>query len=214
LAIIVDKIQKKRDIALSCKELFVNNSINDLTIAQVAKAAGVGKGTIYEYFKNKEDIVFEIVNILLQEHNEQKHLKIQALKTAKEKLKIFFYVFYDDENEQLRKLYKEFISISLMNHNEEMMTFQTKCATTYFHWFEEIIQEGIDKGELVADAKKLSRGLFVMGEGMFISSEVTTTIKDLKKELDTFFDALFDLMEVKDETQATTTHSSPSRIWG
>jgi AcrR family transcriptional regulator len=197
VAIIVDKVQKKRDIALSCKELFVNNSINNLTIAQVAKTAGVGKGTIYEYFKNKEDIVFEIVNILLQEHNEKKRQKIQLLQSSKEKLKIFFYVFYDPENEQLRKLYKEFISISLMNYNEEMISFQTKCATTYFSWFEEIIQEGINKGEFIADAKKLSRGLFVIGEGMFISSEVTTTINDLKKELDTFFDAIFDLIEVK-----------------
>ncbi|MFK5937918.1 MAG: TetR/AcrR family transcriptional regulator [Sulfurimonas sp.] len=214
MAIIVDKIQKRKDIALSCKELFVNNSINELTIAQVAKTAGVGKGTIYEYFKNKEDIVFEIVNILLQQHNEEKHQKIQALKTSKEKLKIFFYVFYDDKNAQLRKLYKEFISISLINSNVEMTEFQTKCTTTYFKWFEEIIQEGVDRGEFIADAKKLARGLFSVGEGMFISSEVTTTIEDLKKELDTFFDTLFDLLEVKDETKTATAHSSSTRIWG
>ena len=212
MAIIVDKVQKKKDIALSCKELFVNNSIKDLTISQVAKTAGVGKGTIYEYFKNKEDIVFEIVNILLQEHNEKKREKIQALNSAKDRVKIFFYVFYDDDNEQLRKLYKEFISISLMTPNKEMMQFQTKCATTYFNWFEEIIQEGIDNGELIKDAKKLARGLFVVGEGMFISSEVTTTIDDLKKEFDLFFDTIFDLMEVKNETTATA--SSTSRIWG
>ena len=70
MAIIVDKIQKRKDIALSCKELFFQNGINDLTVSQVAKTAGVGKGTIYDYFKNKEEIVFEIVNILMQEHNE------------------------------------------------------------------------------------------------------------------------------------------------
>ena len=146
MAIIVDKVQKKKNIALSCKELFVEHSINDLTIAQVAKTAGVGKGTIYEYFQNKEDIIFEIVNILLQEHNEQKHKKIQEQSNSKEKIKIFFHVFYDEENEQLRKLYKEFISISLMKPNQQMIDFQSKCARTYFQWFEEIIQEGIDKG--------------------------------------------------------------------
>lgn len=199
MAIIVDKVQKRKEIALSCKELFVNNSINDLTISQVAKTAGVGKGTIYEYFKNKEDIVFEIVNILLQEHNEQKHQKMQALHSTKEKIKTFFYVFYNEEDEQLRKIYKEFLSISLMDYNKEMMQFQTQCATTYFHWFEEIIEEGIEKGQLIKDAKKLARGLFVVGEGMFISSEVTTTIGDLKKEFDLFFDTLFDLIEVKNE---------------
>mgnify|MGYP002640409088 CR=1 FL=1 len=197
MAIIVDKVQKKKDIALSCKELFVNNSIKELTIAEVAKTAGVGKGTIYEYFNNKEEIVFEIVNILLQEHNQAKHAKMQTLNSSKEKIKLFFYVFYDKENEQLRKLYKEFVSISLVSPNPEMITFQSKCATTYFEWFEEIIQEGIDKGELLVSSKKLARGLFVIGEGLFISKEVTTTIDDLEFELDTFFDTLFELIEVK-----------------
>ncbi|MDQ7043601.1 MAG: TetR/AcrR family transcriptional regulator, partial [Sulfurimonas sp.] len=65
MAIKVDKIQKRKDIALSCKKLFVNKSISELTIAQVAQTAGVGKGTIYEYFNNKEEIVFEVLNLLM-----------------------------------------------------------------------------------------------------------------------------------------------------
>ncbi|WP_294966581.1 TetR/AcrR family transcriptional regulator, partial [Sulfurimonas sp.] len=69
MAIIVDKIQKRKDIALACQDIFIQKGINDLTVSQIAKAAGVGKGTIYDYFKNKEDIVFEIVNILMQKHN-------------------------------------------------------------------------------------------------------------------------------------------------
>ncbi len=52
MAIIVDKIQKRKDIALACKELFFLHDIKDLTISQIAKTAGVGKGTIYDYFQN------------------------------------------------------------------------------------------------------------------------------------------------------------------
>ena len=197
MAIIVDKVQKKRDIALSCKELFCQNGINDLTIAQVAKTAGVGKGTIYEYFKNKEDIVFEIVNILMQEHNRRKETKINALNSSKDKIKAFFYFFYDEEERQLRTLYKEFISISLVNPNPEMIAFQTKCTNNYFEWFNRIIQEGIDKGELHKNSKKLARGLFVVGEGMFILSEVTNNINDIEDEYNIFFNTLFELMEVE-----------------
>lgn len=197
MAIIVDKVQKRKDIALACKELFFNNGINDLTISQVAKTAGIGKGTVYEYFENKEDIVFEIVNILLQEHDEKKNSRIQLLNSTKDKIKAFFYFFYDDEDVELRKLYKQFISISLTNPNKEMIEFQTKCSITYFDWFEEIIKEGINKGELIPSANKLSRGIFAVGEGMFITSEATNTIDDLKFELDTFFDTLFELIEVK-----------------
>ncbi|RLA77868.1 MAG: TetR/AcrR family transcriptional regulator [Epsilonproteobacteria bacterium] len=197
MAIIVDKVQKKRDIALSCKELFYQNGINGLTIAKVAKTAGIGKGTIYEYFKNKEDIVFEIVNILMEEHNQKKIVKLESLKSSKEKIKAFFYFFYDEQEREIRTLYKEFISISLVNPNQEMIAFQTKCANNYLLWFENIIEAGINAGELLPNSKKLARGLFVIGEGMFISSEVTNSITDIKQEYDLFFDTLFEIMEVK-----------------
>ncbi len=197
MAIIVDKVQKRKDIALSCRDLFFTHGISNLTISQIAATAGVGKGTIYDYFKNKEDIVFEIVNILIQERNIVKEKKLSDIRVTKEKIKLFSSFFYSDEDAKLRHLYKEFISISLVKQEKDMMDFQTQCFNNYFHWFEKIIQEGIDKYELIPEASKFCRGLFVMAEGMFITSEVTYAIEDLKKEIYDNIDALFELIEVK-----------------
>lgn len=197
MAIIVDKVQKKKDIALSCKDLFIEKGIKDITISEVAKTAGVGKGTIYEYFSNKEEIVLEIATVLMQEYNLIKEQRIKKAQTSKEKIKIFFYIFYDENEEDLRQIYKEFVSISLVNPNPQMKEFQTACSDRYFKWFEDIIHEGINRGELAPNAIKLARGLFVIGEGMFLSSEVTNTISSVEKELNNFFDALFELIEVK-----------------
>lgn len=197
MAIIVDKVQKRKDIALSCKELFFTNGISNLTISQIAKTAGVGKGTIYDYFKNKEDIVFEIVNILVQERNIIKEKQLAEISETKEKIKLFSSFFYSDEDAKLRHLYKEFISISLIKQDRDMMEFQTQCSNSYFHWFEQIIQEGIDKNELMPESSKFCRGLFVMAEGMFITNEVTYAIDDLKKEIHNYIDALFELIEVR-----------------
>jgi len=197
MAIIVNKVQKRKDIAISCKELFFQNGIKDLTISEVAKTAGIGKGTIYEYFKNKEDIVFEIVNILLHDHNIEKSQRIESLNTTKDKIKEFFTIFYNADDVELRQLYKEFISISLTNPDQEMIEFQSKCSNDYFSWFENIIQEGIDRGELALNSKDLARGLFVVGEGIFISCVVTDSIEDVKKEIDKFIDTLFEFIEVK-----------------
>jgi len=198
MAIIVDKIQKRRDIALSCKVLFFQNGIKDLTISQVAKTAGVGKGTIYDYFKNKEDIVFEIVNILMQEHNAKKEQKLLTVETTKEKIKVFFSFFYNDEDIELRQLYKEFVSISLLNPDPHMIAFHSECSQNHYNWFKNILQEGIDKGELIEESLGFARGIFTMGEGMFIFSSVTNTIDDLEKEIAGCIDSLFELLEVKD----------------
>ena len=197
MAIIVDKVQKRKDIALSCKGLFFTHGISNLTISQIAATAGVGKGTIYDYFKNKEDIVFEIVNILIQERNSKKEEKLSQITVTKEKIKLFAVFFHSEEDAELRQIYKEFVSISLAKQDKDMMDFQTKCSSSYFRWFEQIIQEGIEKNELIPQASKFCRGLFVMVEGMFIASEVTYVIDDLKKEIHDYIDALFELIEVK-----------------
>lgn len=197
MAIIVDKVQKRKDIALSCKEIFFQNGINDLTISQIAKTAGIGKGTIYEYFKNKEDIVFEIVNILIQERNILVEEQIAKQKNTREKIREFSRFFYSDEDLELRQLYKEFISISLTNPDEAMIAFQTTCANSYLRWFESIIKEGIDKGELKVGSKKLLKGMFAAAEGIYIKSVVTNSIENVELEIVQFHDAIFDLIEVK-----------------
>lgn len=199
MAIIVDKVQKRKDIALACKELFFQNGINDLTISQVAKTAGVGKGTIYDYFKNKEDIVFEIVNILLEERNKKKEKDLAKVESTKEKIKIFFSVFYKDEDVELRQLYKEFISISLMNSDSEMVAFHTACSESYYKWFRDILQDGIDKGELISESLNLARGMFVFGDGIFISHSITDSVESIEDKIDEYLDAIFALIEVKND---------------
>jgi len=195
MAIIVDKIQKRQDIALSCKKLVLDNGINNLTISQIANTAGIGKGTIYEYFKNKEDLVFEIVDFLLIKHNEQKETNLKNVESTKEKVKVFLEFFHKES--ELREFYKEFKIIALASGNDEIISFNRECTTRYKDWLENIIDEGIDKGEIIEHSKKLVKGLFVAAEGMFINAYTTNKLDTLEKDLNGFIDALFELMEVK-----------------
>lgn len=197
MAIIVDKVQKRKDIALACKDLFVQNGIKDLTISQIAQTAGIGKGSLYDYFKNKDDVVFEIVDILLYEHNLVKEEKILAANTTKEKVKIFFNIFYDDKDVELRQLYKEFISISLVTPEEAMIEHHTEYSENYYTWLVDILNDGVEKQEIIPDTLKLAKGLFVLGDGIFIASSVTNSVDDVQKEIDDYIDALFELLEVK-----------------
>ena len=91
MAIIVDKEKKRTDIACSCKELLLEYGIKNLTISQIAKTAGVGKGTVYEYFENKEDIVFEIITSFIAEHETKLHEIINLDMSTKDKIFHFLY---------------------------------------------------------------------------------------------------------------------------
>ena len=197
MAIIVDKVQKKKDIALACKDLFVNNSLKDLTVAKIAVNAGISKGSIYDYFQNKEEIVFELLRHMMLEYDEAKERKLKTVTTAKERVKIFAEFFYSDETKELREIYKDFISINLTAPNEHITSFQTECVNRYFNWMCDIIQEGIDNQEIIPKSIDIAKGLFALGEGMFISSSITNTIDDLQKELNQNIETIFSLIEVK-----------------
>lgn len=195
MAIIVDKEQKKKDIALGTKALILNDGINNITISQIAKAANIGKGTVYEYFKNKDEIVFELVEILMQEHNKRKEAQLALHITTREKVKSFFSFFYSDEDKELREIYKQFTSIALSSTNEDMISFQTECYTLYEKWMESIIREGILNNELKSEAQKLIMGIFAFAQGAFVMSMTTSAIADLQQKINNQIDILFDLME-------------------
>lgn len=52
----LNKEKKRTDLLEAAYELFITIGFSETTITQIAKKAGVGKGTFYLYFKNKEDI--------------------------------------------------------------------------------------------------------------------------------------------------------------
>ena len=54
-----DKNQKRKDILASARALFKEKGFHSTKIEEIAQGAGVGKGTIYEYFKNKQEIFDE-----------------------------------------------------------------------------------------------------------------------------------------------------------
>lgn len=52
---------KKRELILQAAEaLLRERRVHELTMDDVAEAAAVGKGTIYNHFQNKDDLLFEI----------------------------------------------------------------------------------------------------------------------------------------------------------
>lgn len=198
MAIIVNKEKKRTDIACACKEILLEYGIKNLTISQIAKTAGVGKGTVYEYFENKEDIVFEIITSFIAEHEKKLYEIINRDITTKDKLFHFFYLLHEDQNSKKQlTIYREFLAISMTNGTEEMIVFNKACREKFANILHHIIQEGIDKNELHEAAKGLVSALITFTVGLAVETHTTTL--NAKNEITYFLDTLFNLIEVKEE---------------
>lgn len=52
---------KRQRILRAAENLFAEKGFASATIQAIAAAAGVGDGTVYDYFKNKEDVLFSVL---------------------------------------------------------------------------------------------------------------------------------------------------------
>lgn len=199
MAIIVDKVQKRRDIALSSSELLLEKGIKKLTVAEVAKTAGVSKGSIYDYFENKEDIVFEIIRSHIENYQLEFEAKIKPNATTREKLFLVFDFILSDDPEYAKQqnIYKEYIGITLSGENPNMCSFNSECSVFFKTIITAMIEEGIKKGELVEVSRELINGLLAVEKG-FLFIQWTENL-DVKNDLRKFLNTLFDLIEVKND---------------
>ena len=194
MAIIVDKEEKRRNIALSCRELLLVHGIKNLTVSQIAQTAGVGKGTIYEYFSNKEDIVFEIIASFIAEHEQRLQQIAQMNIPTKEKILSFYFLFFDDtETKQQLRTYREFLAISMTDPTEKMVAFSQECNQKFSAISQTIIQDAVDKGELRPEAVEIIKHLAVYHTGLIVEEQKSAL--DAKHDIEHFLNTLFTLME-------------------
>lgn len=185
MAIIVNKEEKRRNIALSCQTLLLENGIENLTVAQIAKTAGVGKGTIYEYFSNKEDIVFEIISTFIVIHEERLEEICSERMPLKQKLFHFFNLLFESEESRRHLvLYKEFLAISLLQGSEEMLHFSEVCRQRFQQILDRMLSIAVESGEIPPSHTLDSHALLLFATGLVIDSRLQSVQPE--KEIERF----------------------------
>lgn len=139
-------IDRKQQIIQAATNSFSLFGYKATTMDQIAKLANVGKGTIYTFYKNKEELFHEIISSLIHE------MKVTVEKTLHEDLS-----FYEKVDRALFKLL-EFrtdhkLMIKLIQEEKEMGTpavkdVVQKIENTIVQYVGRIVQKGIEKGEI------------------------------------------------------------------
>ncbi|MBZ4683334.1 MAG: hypothetical protein PWP46_480 [Fusobacteriaceae bacterium] len=84
---------KKRKILEKSKELFFIYGVKKTTVDEIAKASGIGKGTIYLYFSSKNDIVAELADLEANNIATQLKNKILPEYSSEKKLRVYIKSF-------------------------------------------------------------------------------------------------------------------------
>ena len=182
-------------IVTTAIKLFLNDSITNVTIKDIALESGVGEATIYRYFDKKQNIVVQAA-LKLQEEVFNTYLDFSNCKTAYEKIELFYksYLNVFSENVEYFRFIYEFdiymideVDFALDKYEEGF----NRIKKLFISFYEDGIkdqsirkQENIDAfyysttHALLGLCKKLSMDKGVLKEDMLHSkfNEVTTLV--------------------------------------
>ena len=144
------KKKVKRQLIIDAAiEVFSRNGFQNSTISQIARKADVAEGTIYQYFKNKEDLFFSIPIDKTKEFYNELELHLEGIHGAENKIRkfVWYYLYHLQENpEYARALMLEM----RVNRNfAKTKTFEAYRPLT--HKILEIIEEGQEEGVIRKD---------------------------------------------------------------
>ncbi|WP_188695881.1 TetR/AcrR family transcriptional regulator [Pullulanibacillus camelliae] len=117
------------------------------TMDQVAKLAGVAKGTIYTFFKNKEELFNEIIDGLITSMRKRAEMAIHEEDSFFDNLHRALYDILDfrREHQLTLKLSQEFREIGTNNAKAALERLENMIVK----FIERHLQIAVDKGEIV-----------------------------------------------------------------
>lgn len=82
--------ERRQQLLMSAQLLFAKKGYKETTTEEIAKKAKLTKGALYFHFKNKEDILFELVKHVMGHFDEIVKANENKLKKPSDYLKLFF----------------------------------------------------------------------------------------------------------------------------
>lgn len=139
-------IDRRQEILKAATKSFSLFGYKATTMEQVAKLANVGKGTIYTFFKNKEELFDEIITKLISDMEEAATKAIDEDKSFRENVHQALYKMLEFrlEHQLTIKLFQEGRDIGTPVVQEVMQ----KLEQSILLFIQEKIKRAIQKGEI------------------------------------------------------------------
>ncbi len=74
---------------------FARNDFHQVNLRNISQASGVSTGTIYKYFRSKEELILDILEEKIEELKKLTTLHLQGLESTREKFRKAFWVVMD-----------------------------------------------------------------------------------------------------------------------
>ncbi|MGD2035318.1 MAG: TetR/AcrR family transcriptional regulator [Bacteroidales bacterium] len=176
-----EKQRRRQEILRAAEKVFFTKGIDHSTMDDVAEEAELSKGTLYLYFKSKEEIHWEIAQKHMLRVTEDMMQALDDRKNAVENLQIMARIFaqhFDEEHEAAHSiLFFQACDLNNLNLNHEQIR-HTFIHDSPIHLVTKYVEQGMAEGLIRNDISEnaLSSTLWAQLMGVL---QIITLKRDL-----------------------------------
>ena len=176
--------KKKEDILRSASSVISRQGFHKTTMEDIAAELLMTKGSLYYYFKNKEELLFRCHDLILFDAMETvEEIYLEGL-SSKEKMKKAIKVHLDIAIKE-KEIFNLIVKPEQMFSEENIEEILRK-RDAYAGLFDKIIAQGVEKGEFHIKQQKMAR-MIILGATNWIQVWYSDKGKLSKEEIEEIY---------------------------
>ena len=167
--------KRRADITEAAIRVFGEYGYHKGKIEEIAKYAGIGKGTVYEYFDSKEDIFHCSIKYIFKVYTDGTKETIDLEDTTRDKLIALLdynYEFIIKYSDMMERSFSHFENILI-----QIRPYLEEVGSKIYNFIFNIISEGIEKNELRPDLDKEVASIIILS--VMSNSHLKRDLKDI-----------------------------------
>jgi AcrR family transcriptional regulator len=136
-------------IANSLISLLEQKDFGAITTAEIAKAAGVTEALIYKYFRDKRDLLHQVLRDYLEQYLVQFQLDLKGIKGALNRIRKLIWSHLNVYS--TNRVFARILLVEVRNHPGYYQSETYELVKQYSNLLLEIIEEGVRHGEIRED---------------------------------------------------------------
>jgi TetR/AcrR family fatty acid metabolism transcriptional regulator len=142
------KIDKRSRILDAAVRVFAGRGFFNATVAEIARAAGVADGTIYLYFKSKDDLLLSLFEEKMAELTGSAQAALAACQGAPARLRAFIqhHLAAVEKNPELAAV----LIVELRQSAQALRPNEKARLSAYLELIAEVVRDGQEKGQIDA----------------------------------------------------------------
>ena len=188
--------QMRRETILdAARVLFKDKGYEPTTVDEIAALAELGKGTIYSYFKSKDEIYIAILETEFEVLKKRMNQAIESSATAVEALNNLFETFIQYNRERRGFIEAVFVQVdqqSSVRLGDVVIGLREK-SSEWIGMVGNVLQWGIEQGEFDPfDVDRMAKAIIGLILGLIIQSGMGQIKEDLSAYRDTLFQLILE----------------------